>query len=335
MDQSALQALENWKPDTDAFHVSPCPNKPPNLEHNTSGPGSFVARASYQLPDGGRFSLLLSGTLNEDTLMALVENDLGLPDGFLIDINTFLLQDVMAEGPFPPDQLVGMTLKRANKLYQKQAFTGPQDSIVKKHQSPDSGRSDQSLKRKRSALDRYTPPAFGPNRLATTTLMKQITLLKDMDTRTDGFTAEPLGNDLYTWNVHLYFDDTDSPIAEDLKKLNTYDSVNMEFRFPSEYPAVPPVVRVVSPYVVGGHVAPRGGICMELLTTSGWAPVNSIDVVCIQIRAMLIQGRARVEPHSQSLMANYTFNGALKDLTQIVNRHQWNLPQRKPRRLPS
>lgn len=175
-------------------------------------------------------------------------------------------------------------------------------------------------KRKRST---YNEPRFGESRHATTTLMKQIQILQAMDTRRDGFIAEPTDDNLYIWTVRLYFDEDAGQIAKDLEKVPS-DHVQLEFRFPSEYPSVPPIVRVVAPYIVGGHVAPHGGICMELLTTSGWAPVNSIDVVCIQIRTMLLHGNARIDPRRLSSVRNYTFEGALGDLRNIVRIHRWD-----------
>lgn len=333
MDQEALRVLREWAPTHDIPHVSACPAYPPKLQHNVAGLGSFVACATYQLPDGGRFRLLLSGTIAEKTLMPLVENDLGLPDGFLIDINTYLLTDLTAEGPLSAEKLLKATLRRANLLYQKHAFSAPKEAEPKLS-SPESGLSEFGMKRRRTHFDSYTPPQFGPNRLATTTLMKQITLLKEINTRKDGYIAEPVDDDLYTWNVKLYFDEVDSSLSSDLAKLPDHDFIKMEFRFPSDYPTTPPIVRVVSPHVRGGHVAPHGGICMELLTTSGWAPVNSIDVVCIQIRAMLVQGGARIQASHQALVSNYTFRGAMEDLKFIVLRHHWNVPQSRSR-LPS
>lgn len=187
-------------------------------------------------------------------------------------------------------------------------------------------RLDAASKRKRhsSSFD-YNEPSFSETRWATTTLMKQISILQSMDTRTDGFMAEPNEDNLYIWNVKLFFDDKDaSQIATDLYKLENQDHIRLEFRFPSEYPNVPPIVRVVSPSIRGGHVAPHGGICMELLTTSGWAPVNSIDAVCIQIRTMLLHGNARIDFDRLGSVKNYTFEGALSDMRNIVRIHRWD-----------
>lgn len=341
MDEAALNALRNWQSNAKTSHLSPCSKTSPKLDHGSAGPGSFVARAVFELPDGGRFSLLLSGTHGEKAIMPIVENELGLPDGFLVDINTYLLTTLCEDGRvLTPEQVIDAALERANQFFEKLLFTAPPEAKRQKSSSPASSAGDRtsySLTKKLSEKQGYAAPVFGHSRLSTTTLMKQIALLGTMDTRKDGFIAEPLEDDLYTWDVKLFFDDPSTSIAVDLTNLADHDHVKMEFRFPSEYPAVPPLVRIVSPYISGGHIASHGGICMELLTTSGWAPVNSIDLVCIQIRAMMIQGQARIMPQQQNLLSMYTFHGAMSDLKGIIMGHSWNVgaTPRRRRHLPS
>lgn len=166
---------------------------------------------------------------------------------------------------------------------------------------------------------------FGCSQLASTTLMKQLRILSLQDTRTEGFEARPKEDDLYTWHVKLFFDDPDTCLGQDLAELPNYDHLDLEFKFPSSYPCEPPVVRFLAPSIRGGHVTISGAICMELLTAAGWSPVNSIDVVCIQIRALLLAGNARVDvarPHNTS---RYTLEGALRDLSSIVFSHGWTV----------
>ena len=49
-------------------------------------------------------------------------------------------------------------------------------------------------------------------------------------------------------------------------------------------------------YVLGG-----GGICMELLTDSGWSPATSIDALVQSVRAMLMAGQERHPIHTRPL----------------------------------
>lgn len=336
MDSAALSALRSWQPDVDTKNVSICPATSPRIHYDGKNKSSFTARAQFELPDGGRFHVLLSASLSDESkpvepLTAIVEDGLGLPDGFLIDINTYLFGDLNdGHRQLLPGKLLQKVLKHASHLFCKLVSDHPQPVSQKETESDDhsvkSSPPSFSAKRKRNAATNYKDPVFRPSKLATTTLMKQLSLLQGMDTRRDGFTANPITDNLYKWVVLLYFDnDNSSTIATDLARLPGHEAIELEFRFPSEYPYEPPMVRVVAPHVVGGHVAPHGGICMELLTTSGWAPVNSIDVVCIQIRTMLVQGNARIDVQKLHRVANYTFEGALKDLRNIVRMHNWHV----------
>lgn len=324
-----------WQQCDDSKNVTICSAAEANISYDGNDNRNFTARAEFELPDGGRFHVLLSGSNPKhenqaaEPLTAMVEDSLGLPDGFLMDINTFLFTNLCdGERRHTPEKLVSEVLKHASRLFDKLVTDNPQPprTLVPPSALASANSNSYNAKRKRSAAVPYNEPVFESTRLATTTLMKQLSILQGMDTRRDGFTAVPIGDDLYRWSVMLYFDDVESSsMASDLANLPDHDCVELEYRFPSEYPNVPPIVRVVAPYVVGGHVAPHGGICMELLTTSGWAPVNSIDVVCIQIRTMLVQGNARIDPQKLKRVANYTFDGALRDLRNIVRIHRWNV----------
>ena len=71
-----------------------------------------------------------------------------------------------------------------------------------------------------------------------------------------------------------------------------------------------------------GYVLSGGGICMELLTPSGWSPATSIDALVQSVRAMLMAGNARLaslEPSTRE--ADYTFEGAKRDFAHILNVH--------------
>ncbi|CAN8062375.1 unnamed protein product [Agarophyton chilense] len=338
MDTHALEALRAWKPGANTANISLCQFKPPAVVYDGKQFPSFTARALFEFPDGGRFYLLLSGSKGNDSacepLTVMIEDDLGLPDGFLIDVNTFLFSNFNDNiGGLSPSQVVNQVLAHASRIYDngKSNVAAASNAIAKAAAVPLNDRpaflqATNGIKRKRPLPSAVRAPVFTPSRIATTTLMKQLSILQSMDTRRDGFTATPVADDLYRWNVMLYFDNVcGCVIAEDLERVPDCDGIQLELRFPGEYPNVPPFVRVVAPYVVGGHVAAHGGICMELLTTSGWAPVYSLDLVCIQIRALLIHGRARVHlSNHKSHVHAYTYEGALSDHQKIVMAHKWH-----------
>lgn len=70
-----------------------------------------------------------------------------------------------------------------------------------------------------------------------------------------------------------------------------------------------------------------GGICMELLTPSGWSPATSIDALVQSVRAMLMAGNARLhstEPSTKE--SDYTYEGARRDFEHILavhGKHGW------------
>lgn len=347
MDLQVRKAFEEWKSDSASSHVKMVPATTlVNLESSQSP--SFTARTQYELPDGGRFHLIISGSQHimnnaPPPLTAMIEDGLGLPDGFIMDINNYLFGDLTdSPNAKSPTLLIHAVLKHASSLYDK--FSA--DFRPRRPPAPVSNPVEPaaavlnlqlcSTKRKRPAAFNYNTPQFGESRVATTTLMKQLSILNAMDTEKEGFTAQPQEDNLYTWTTKLFFNEKEScALADDLNRLKDQDHVKLEFRFPSEYPNTPPVVRVVSPFITGGHVAPHGGLCMELLTTSGWAPVNSIDVVCIQIRTMLLHGHARIDFNRLALVRNYTFEGALSDMRNIVKIHRWDTADSQKRRRKS
>jgi ubiquitin-conjugating enzyme E2 Q len=64
---------------------------------------------------------------------------------------------------------------------------------------------------------------------------------------------------LYVWSVKIVEFDSGLMLAKDLVK-NGYNGVELELRFPAEFPVSPPFIRVVSPRLLrfmeggGGHV---------------------------------------------------------------------------------
>jgi ubiquitin-conjugating enzyme E2 Q len=173
----------------------------------------------------------------------------------------------------------------------------------------------------------YQPPEFAPSPLATATLTKQLQLLATADTEAMGFAVEPVGDNLYQWAVKMYYTDMETQLARDLQNHPTQKHVDMEFRFPAGYPCEPPFCRVVAPVFARGtgYVQSHGGICMELLTGSGWTPANSMDAVAVQIHSFLTAGKGRLDLITPGRVKDYTFAGALRDMSAIVNAHAWDV----------
>jgi len=111
-----------------------------------------------------------------------------------------------------------------------------------------------------------------------------------------GFSIAPQGEDrMDTWTIRLFKFDEDSNLHRDLAILGL-DHVELEMNFPSQYPFEPPFVRVVRPRFKRqtGFVM-NGALCMELLTTEGWNPINDIESVIVSIRSLLVVGDGRLQ----------------------------------------
>eukprot|EP00814_Leptocylindrus_danicus_P013463 CAMPEP_0116032636 /NCGR_PEP_ID=MMETSP0321-20121206/18296_1 /TAXON_ID=163516 /ORGANISM="Leptocylindrus danicus var. danicus, Strain B650" /LENGTH=390 /DNA_ID=CAMNT_0003508127 /DNA_START=6 /DNA_END=1178 /DNA_ORIENTATION=+ len=116
------------------------------------------------------------------------------------------------------------------------------------------------------------------------------------DTAEQGFKLEPANEDsMDRWKILLFGFDEDSNLAKDLKLIGM-TGVELEMTFPDQYPFEPPFVRVTKPKFKRqtGFVM-NGAICMELLTSDGWNPINDIESVIVSIRSLLVVGDGRLE----------------------------------------
>jgi len=115
------------------------------------------------------------------------------------------------------------------------------------------------------------------------------------ETTEQGFELSPTNEDsMEKWTIKLFGFDPDSNLQKDMAVLGV-DRIELEMSFPEQYPFEPPFVRVVKPRFKRqtGFVM-NGALCMELLTTEGWNPVNDIDSVIVSIRSLLVVGDGRL-----------------------------------------
>mmetsp|Transcript_26195 Transcript_26195/g.62233 ORF Transcript_26195/g.62233 Transcript_26195/m.62233 type:complete len:502 (+) Transcript_26195:109-1614(+) len=127
-------------------------------------------------------------------------------------------------------------------------------------------------------------------------LAQDLYRIMNQDTQEAGFSLEPASEDsMELWNIKLFQFDDDSNLAKDMLVLGI-DNVDLEMKFPEQYPFEPPFVRVVSPRFKRqtGFVM-NGALCMELLTKDGWNPVNDIESVIVSIRSLLVVGDGRLQ----------------------------------------
>lgn len=163
---------------------------------------------------------------------------------------------------------------------------------------------------------------------ATQRLVADFAALKQSDPKLVGFEAEPWDGNLYRWKVRLTPPE-DTDLFKDLKKLSKkkkdINCILLEMLFPSEYPNDPPFIRVLKPRFMmrSGHVTIGGSICMDLLTNSGWSPVNSIESILIQIRTEMSVGGGRLDMGN---MNEYTVEEAKAAFVRVAGQHGWKVP---------
>jgi ubiquitin-conjugating enzyme E2 Q len=176
-------------------------------------------------------------------------------------------------------------------------------------------------------------PSRGKNESAVNCIMTEYLKLKHNDTKKYGFSAEPCGDDIFTWDVRLFgFEIKEDEVAKDLveyKKKYGQDYIQMEMKFTEGFPLEPPFIRVLKPRFKfrTGHVTIGGSICMQLLTKSGWSPVNTIESIFVQIRCEIASGGARLDFDNISA---YTEHEAREAYHRVASRYGWDNPNYKP-----
>lgn len=140
---------------------------------------------------------------------------------------------------------------------------------------------------------------------------------------------------IFQWIVELHSFDPELPLAKDMKKAGI-TSIVLEVRFGRDYPFSPPFVRVVRPRFLpfasggGGHITIGGAICMELLTSSGWLPTISMDIVFVSIRTAMSETErpARLQTTETSAKVfDYGPSEALDAYIRFAGVHGWAVPK--------
>jgi len=137
-----------------------------------------------------------------------------------------------------------------------------------------------------------------------------------------GFKVIIENDDLYKWIVKIFKFDDNFPITLDMKKYNI-DTINLELSFPQTYPFQPPFIRVLNPRFKykTGHILSDGGICIELLTPSGWSSVYTIESILIQIKALIIEGDGRIDENKWNIP--YTLQEAKQGFERMARSYGW------------
>lgn len=189
-------------------------------------------------------------------------------------------------------------------------------------------------------LPRLGAPSFA-NQMATKALSIEIKRLQKVQSTTP---LHELGwyidfgevTNLFQWIVEFHSFDPSLPLAKDMKAQGV-TSVVFEFRFGRDFPMSPPFVRVIRPRFLtfqqggGGHVTAGGAMCMQLLTSSGWSPANSMESVLLQVRLALCSDDpfpARLQSNkSTHSSTDYSVGEAIDAFIRAANAHGWTVPK--------
>lgn len=141
-------------------------------------------------------------------------------------------------------------------------------------------------------------------------------------------------DNMFQWIVELHSFDPLLPLAQDMKKAGV-TSIVLEVRFGREYPFSPPFLRVIRPRFLpfasggGGHVTIGGAVCLELLTSTGWSPVTSMEAVFLSVRMAMSETEpaARLQTtRASARVFDYAANEALDAYVRFAQAHGWKVP---------
>lgn len=101
--------------------------------------------------------------------------------------------------------------------------------------------------------------------------------------------ADEEGENALVWDLHLFDFEPSAQISQDLQSRRL-DRITLRLVYPEDYPASPPFVHVLRPRLKGSFVQPNGGLCMEMLLPSSWAPSTNVESLAVNLRTMLLTG---------------------------------------------
>jgi len=168
-------------------------------------------------------------------------------------------------------------------------------------------------------------PPSRPTKEAVEHLTKEFQKLLSDDTLKEGFSIEPVEDNIFKWNILLFDFDQNTQIKKDLDvyaEVTGRASVMLEVVFPFHYPTGPPFIRVVYPrfHQYTGHITVGGSVCVKDLTNTGWNNKNELLPFIIMIRNLLVEGSALIDLDN---LTDYTEVEAMEAFHRVAKAHGW------------
>lgn len=126
----------------------------------------------------------------------------------------------------------------------------------------------------------------------------------------------------FEWKIFMHSFDKQCSLAQDMDKLGIKE-IELEIRFPQNYPFSPPFLRVVQPRFMQqtGHITSMGAICNQILTEKGWVPTCTTESLVTIVISEIIEGNGRIDP--QRYHIPYSLEEAQESFIRVAKSHGW------------
>ena len=128
-----------------------------------------------------------------------------------------------------------------------------------------------------------------------------------------------LNNDIYKWELKIWQFPENCKLNAQLLEYSPHDScVTLEISFPTDYPFLPPFLRIVSPPIEAGHVIMGGAIFLDILlpqtckmlgSRNVYSPCTQMEQLFTQVIHSMAEGNACIL-NSPAELENYTYEKA-------------------------
>jgi len=161
------------------------------------------------------------------------------------------------------------------------------------------------------------------NKKSIAKIIREYKQLVNMNKETSLFRIEVNPSYPFQWKIFLIKFEDKYPIAQDMKKFGIKE-IELEIRFPENYPFSPPFIRVISPRFMPltGHIGgSSGAVCNEILSERHWVPTCSIESLITIIVSEIIEGNGRLDPNTYNIP--YSYEEAKEGYLRIMKSHNW------------